>query len=230
MKIRSVNAPRHVGLIMDGNRRWAKARGRAVSGGHRAGLENARIICRTAFQQGVEVVSLFAFSTENWQRSPREVSYLLGLFRRLVERELEAFLADGIRLVFSGRLSDFPPDLRQAMRQAEKKSRAGTAGTVNICLSYGGRDEIVRAVRRVLREEEEITEASLAAALDTAGLPDPDLIIRTSGEQRLSGFLTWQSVYSELYFSPKLWPDFSPADLRRALREYGRRQRRYGGR
>lgn len=227
----SNNIPKHIGIILDGNRRWARAQGLPTLSGHRAGLDNVRRIARLAFKRGVHIVTVFAFSTENWKRDAKEVRYLLGLFRRFVKKEAAALGREGVKVKFLGRLGDFSPEVRQEMRDAEKATAKGKAGQCNVCLSYGGRDEIVRAVRKITasgKKGKEITEELISSNLDTAGLPDPDLIIRTSGELRLSGFLAWQAVYSELYFEPKYWPDYGEKDLDKALSAYTKRRRRFG--
>ncbi len=223
--------PKHIGIILDGNRRWAKSQGRSSLYGHRQGAKNVEKIARAAFSAGVKMLTVYAFSTENWRRDGAEVSYLMKLLSSFIAREAKSLVQAGIRLEFLGRLSDLTPALRQEIAVIRRLTRSGQAGQLNICLSYGGRDELVRAVRQIVRQgvlPAAVTEELVSSQLDTAGWPDPDLIIRTSGEQRLSGFLTWQSVYSELYFSPKFWPEFGPADLELALKEYRRRQRRFG--
>lgn len=223
--------PIHVGLILDGNRRWAKARSRPVWAGHRAGINNIKRITAQAFKRGVKIITVFAFSTENWRRQPEEVEYLMSLFSKFIASEADKLAKRGWRIKFFGRLADFKPDLRKNMRASERISRQGSTGQLNVCLSYGGRDEIVRAVKKIIRAKkpaEAVDEKLIGRHLDTAGLPDPDLIIRTSGEKRLSGFLSWQSAYSELLFVDKYWPDFGPADLDEALAEYEKRQRRFG--
>lgn len=223
--------PLHLGIILDGNRRWAKNQNLPSLEGHRRGLDNIRQIARQAFDRGVKIITVFAFSTENWQRDPKEVAYLLRLFRLFIGRESRALFKKGISLKFFGRLRDFDADIRASIKGAEKTTEPGQRGRLNVCLSYGGRDEIVRAVQKIVRDKipsSKISEATINDRLDSAGLPDPDLIIRTSGEQRLSGFLTWQSVYSEIYFTKKHWPDFRAQDLDAAFSDYARRQRRFG--
>jgi undecaprenyl diphosphate synthase len=227
----NLNIPQHVGIILDGNRRWAKRQGLPTLEGHRRGLNNVRTIADAAFKSGIKILTVFAFSTENWQREKREVSYLMKLFKMFIAQELKATVAKGVKINFFGRLTDFTPALQADMRRAQIQTKHGTKGILNICLSYGGRNEIVRAVQKIVRRKikpSQISEDLIAANLDSAGLPDPDLVIRTSGEERLSGFLTWQTVYSELYFIKKYWPEFSPRDLQLALREYASRRRRYG--
>ena len=223
--------PAHVGIILDGNRRWARSQGLPLLEGHRRGLDNVKVIARQAFKKGVAIMTVFAFSTENWRRDKKEVSYLMRLFRIFIKREVASLAREGVRIKFIGRLSDFDAGMRLEMKRAEKETKSGLKGQLNVCLSYGGRDEIVRAVKKIIKTRkkgQEISESLISQNLDSAGLPDPDLIIRTSGEQRLSGFLTWQSVYSELYFTKKHWPAFSPRDLDIALRDYAKRQRRFG--
>ncbi|MFA5184417.1 MAG: polyprenyl diphosphate synthase [Patescibacteria group bacterium] len=223
--------PVHVGIILDGNRRWAKAHGLSTLAGHRRGYDNVKKIAAAAFKQGVKILTVYAFSTENWRREKAEVDYLLGLFRMFVGIEIKDLTEQGVRINFFGRRADFAKSLQSGMRRVEAETRDNQAGTLNICLSYGGRDEIVRSIKKVIRAGKrngQISEELISANLDSAGQPDPDLIIRTSGEERLSGFLTWQSVYSELYFTRKHWPDFNSRDLDKALKEYSRRKRRYG--
>jgi len=223
--------PLHIGIILDGNRRWAKARSLPSFAGHKAGLKNINKIAAQAFKRGVKIMTVFAFSTENWKRSQEEVDYLMSLFGNFIDSESDRLAKRGWKIKFFGRINDFNPGLQKSMKRAEKISQEGERGQLNICLSYGGRDELVRAVQKIIshsKSVQEVNESLISANLDTAGLPDPDLIIRTSGEQRLSGFLSWQSVYSELLFVDKHWPDFNQHDLDAALVEYEKRQRRYG--
>jgi len=223
--------PRHVAIILDGNRRFARAHGLPTLEGHRRGYNNVKNIALSAFKSGVEVLTVYAFSTENWRREKKEVEYLLKLFRLLVGSEINSLAKKGVRINFWGRRQDFDRELQAGMKRVEAATKNNCRGILNICLSYGGRDEIVRAVRKIIRQgilADKISEEMIASNLDSAGLPDPDLIIRTSGEERLSGFLTWQSVYSELYFTKKHWPAFSGDDLAAALRAYSKRKRRYG--
>lgn len=223
--------PRHIGIILDGNRRWAASRGLSKLAGHRAGYKNIKKIALAAFENNVDILTVFAFSTENWRREQAEVDYLLKLFRLMISKEIKTLARKGVRVNFFGRRSDFDQDLQSDMIEAERQTRDNKRGVLNICLSYGGRDEIVRAVRNIIARRippVQLTEDLISANLDSAWCPDPDLIIRTSGEERLSGFLTWQSVYSELLFIKKYWPDFTEEDLLKAINEYRRRQRRYG--
>ena len=223
--------PRHVAIILDGNRRWAKAHNLPTLEGHRRGYENVKRIALGAFKNGVEILTVYAFSTENWHREKKEVEYLLKLFRLLVDQEVNSLIKKGVRINFWGRRKDFDRGLQAGMKRVEAATKNNLNGILNICLSYGGRDDIVRAVKKIVAggtSVADISEDLIAAHLDSAGLPDPDLIIRTSGEERLSGFLTWQSVYSELYFTKKYWPEFSGQDLLEALLVYGKRKRRFG--
>ncbi len=212
---------------MDGNRRWAKERNLAAVDGHRAGYELVKKLGPWCLSRGVRYLTIYAFSCENWKRAKEEVGYLMDLLMGAVTRDLSLLTHDRIRLKIIGRRADLSSALREAIGKAEKETEHFSAGTLQLAISYGGRDEIVRAARQAALGGE-ITEDSLAANLDTAGAPDPDLIIRTSGEERLSGFLTWQSAYSELIFLDKYWPDFSEDDLDACLQEYASRERRYG--
>lgn len=222
---------KHLGIIMDGNRRWARAHNLPTLAGHRRGYQNIKTIANYAFKQGVEILTIYAFSTENWQREKKEVEYLLKLFKILIDKEFRILMKNGVKVNFFGRRADFDRELQSGMKRVELETRNNTRGILNICLSYGGRDEIVRAVKKIIDQKialSEISENLIAANLDSAGLPDPDLIIRTSGEQRLSGFLTWQSAYSEFLFVKHHWPDFSKKDFDRALADFNSRQRRFG--
>ncbi len=223
--------PQHVGIIMDGNRRWARAHNLPILEGHRRGLDNILKISTAVFKSGVKVLTVYAFSTENWQRNKEEVNYLMKLFKIFINQEIKALIRKGIKINFFGRLSDFSSSMQADIKKTEEKTCLGLNGVLNICFSYGGRDELVRAFQKIMFQKtkpQEISESLIEQNLDSAGLPDPDLIIRTSGEQRLSGFLTWQSVYSELYFTKKYWPEFKVADLQNALLEYSSRCRRFG--
>lgn len=226
-----LNIPLHVGIILDGNRRYAQAHDLPRFEGHRRGLINLKTIAKAAFSSGVKVLTVYAFSTENWNREKVEIDYLFKLFKIFVNREVKTLIAQGVKINFWGRLTDYNAEIQADIKRVEAQTRQGLNGILNICLSYGGRDELVRAFKKIVSQKisaTEISESLIEKNLDSAGLPDTDLIIRTSGEQRLSGFLTWQSVYSELYFTKKYWPEFSSADLAEALKEYSRRQRRYG--
>lgn len=223
------NIPNHLGIILDGNRRWAKERKLSSFEGHRHGLNNIKTIVEHAFKEGIQVVTVFAFSTENWHREKKEVDYLMKLFKLFLQKEVVALVKKGVKIKFFGRLSDFSAGMFKEMKKIEKITKNGINGQFNICLSYGGRDEIIRAVNKLIKDKKQvITEEMISNNLDSQGLADPDLIIRTSGEKRLSGFLTWQTVYSELYFTNKYWPAFTKADLELALKEYSQRKRRFG--
>ncbi len=223
--------PQHIGIIMDGNGRWAKARGLPREMGHRAGSKVVGEIIRHCKKIGVPYITIYAFSTENWKRPAKEVDALLDLLRHYLSN-MEEYQKENARLRVLGHLEPLPRDLRESIRRAEAESAGNTAITVNIALNYGGRGEIIQGVRRLLEEgvsPKEVTEELLSQRLYTAGMPDPDLIIRPSGEYRLSNFLLWQSAYSELLFMNVLWPDFTPEHLNYALHQYARRSRRFGG-
>ena len=228
--------PRHVAIIMDGNGRWAKARGLPRSAGHRAGAEAARKALRAAGEAGVECLTLYAFSSENWRRPAAEISDLTGLLRYYVKRELEDLHREGIRLIILGDHTAFEADVAALVDKAVARTAANNRMTLAIALNYGARNELVQATRRLAEqvaagtlEATDINEQKIEAALDTRDLPPLDLLIRTSGEQRLSNFLLWQAAYAELLFVDTLWPDFDGDTMRSALAEYARRERRYGG-
>ena len=217
-----------VGIIMDGNRRWAKAKGLSKLEGHRVGLlETLRNAVRFVRARNIKHLVVYMFSTENWNREPAEVSYLMDLFRESVQKEMRELGTEGVRIRFAGQRERFSASLQQAMNDTEEETLQNDAITLWCCLSYGGRAEIV-AGSRAAAESGEITEDSLARHLWTADMPDPDIIIRTGGEKRLSGFLTWQSVYSELFFSDTLWPDFEKEEFDAILEEFAQRERRRG--
>ncbi len=228
--------PAHVAIIMDGNGRWAQMRGLPRQEGHRRGLEALRAAVRNAGELGVRILTLYSFSTENWRRPATEVSFLLGLLRRFVEKDLGELHAAGVRVRIIGGRDDLSQDLRRLVEHAEAVTRDNTRMTLVVAFNYGARDELVRAARRLAAEAAAgqldpaaIDEAALSARLDTADLPDPELVIRTSGETRISNFLLWQAAYAEFVFTPVLWPDFDRAAFEEALAEYGRRERRFGG-
>ncbi len=227
--------PRHIAIIMDGNGRWAKKRGLPRTAGHAAGAETFRRIANYCRTLGVEYLTVYAFSTENWKRSADEISGIMRLLRRYLEEALADMEKNRVRFKFFGDLSKLSPELQTLCRNAENRS-ADYDVQVNFCLNYGGRDEIVHAVRGFMADvaagkagEEDLSEQVLSNYLYSAGVPDPELIIRPSGEQRISNFLLWQSAYSEFVFLDVLWPDFAPEDLDRAIEEYHRRNRRFGG-
>ena len=223
--------PRHVAIIMDGNRRWARARGLLEIQGHAAGVEAVRGIIKHAVRRNIPVLSLYAFSRENWGRSNEEVSGLMGLLEKVIRDETEELVGEGVRVRLLGRLAELPTDTRASMAQALAATEGGTRLQLNIAFSYSGRTELVDAARKLVAsgiKPEEIDEEVMAGNLYTAGLPDPDVVIRTGGEERLSNFLIWQAAYAEFYFTPILWPDFGPDALDAALVEFASRQRRFG--
>ncbi|MBV9884889.1 MAG: isoprenyl transferase [Sphingomonadaceae bacterium] len=222
------SVPRHVAIIMDGNGRWAKARGLPRAAGHRAGAEAARAVLRAAGEAGVQCLTLYAFSSENWRRPAQEIADLTGLLRFYIQRELSNLHKEGIRLKILGDHNAFEADVAKMVDKAVEKTAANRRMTLAIALNYGGRSEIVRAARAAAAAGE-IDEEAIERALDTSDLPPLDLLIRTSGEHRLSNFLLWQAAYAELLFVDTLWPDFDGDALRAALADYARRERRYGG-
>jgi len=232
----SARLPRHVALIMDGNGRWATARGLPRTEGHRQGLEALRKIIRHAGKVGIEVITIYSFSSENWNRPETEVSFLMGLLRRFVQRDLSELHEANIRIRIVGGRSDLEPGILKLLEEAEDLTRHNTGLDLVVAFNYGARAEIVRAAQHLAQSVlegdmrlEEISETAFSQSLDTGGLPDPDLIIRTSGELRLSNFLLWQAAYSEFYFCDVNWPDFDEAAFDKALLDYENRQRRYGG-
>ncbi|MBN1439156.1 MAG: isoprenyl transferase [Anaerolineales bacterium] len=226
------NIPGHVAIIMDGNGRWAKSRGLPRLAGHRAGVENLRRVIEGCAEFRVRYLTLYAFSTENWERPEEEVKGLLRILEEVIDRELDELHRNGVQLHHIGRLEGLSPFLRKKVQQAIEMTRGNTRLVLNIAFNYGGRDELVYALRRMIRDgvsADAVDEALVGKYLFTAGIPDPDLVIRTSGEQRTSNFLLWQSAYSEWYFPETLWPDFDKEELRKALWEYSSRERRFGG-
>jgi len=224
--------PHHIGIIMDGNRRWAKERNLPAYEGHSRGFLKLKQVPDWFFRQGVKLLSFYCFSTENWQREAQEVNYLMKIMADALNSHLSDFQARGYRLFISGRVEELPGDLPELCAEAARATKDGRSGTINLCLNSGGRAEIVDALKKILKNDiqpDQIHEGLIKKYLYHGDLPDPDLIIRTSGEQRLSGFLLWQSVYSELFFLKKYWPDFEESDVELALAEYSRRQRRFGG-
>ncbi|MEA3407865.1 MAG: isoprenyl transferase [Chloroflexota bacterium] len=224
--------PQHVGIIMDGNGRWAQARGLPRTAGHRAGTENLREIFQAAVDFGIEILTLYAFSTENWSRPRAEIRALMRLLNRVIDDELDEFVERGVRICHVGLLDGLSPIVVQKIQHAEEASKENERLIVNVAFNYGGRAEIVEAAKRMIADGlsvDEVDEERFGEYLFTAGLPDPDLIIRTGGDMRLSNFLIWQAAYAELYFTPTLWPDFHRQDLRQALVSYQQRDRRFGG-
>ena len=223
--------PYHLGIIIDGNRRWAQKRGLPSFEGHRRGLEKVKEIGKWCKKRGVKILTLFAFSTENWDRSKTEVNYLMKLLgQALAKKNIKEIDKEGIKIQVIGQREKLPSQLQEIIKKAEEITQNNKEGILNIALSYGGRAEIVEAVKKIVKKNPlpEITEDLISRNLWTAGEPYPDLIIRTAGEQRLSNFLLWQAAYSELYFSEKYWPEFTEKDLDEALRNYTQRQRRFG--
>ena len=229
-------AVRHVAIIMDGNGRWAQQRGRPRAYGHSKGVEAVREAVRAAGNLGVRYLTLFGFSTENWRRPSDEVDALFDLMKRFVDADLEKLNKEGVNIRIAGRREGLSPDLLAIIERAEARTADNDRCFLTIAFNYGGRDEIVRAARRLARDvadgkcdPEAVDEAAFAAYLDTAGMPDPDLVIRTSGEHRTSNFLIWQAAYAELIFLDVLWPDFSAQHFKTALDQFASRQRRFGG-
>lgn len=224
--------PRHVAVIMDGNGRWATQRGLPRAAGHRAGTENIRRVLERFADHGVRYVTLYAFSTENWSRPQSEVRGIMRLLGQFLKRELANLHRNNVHLRHIGHLEHLPPWLQTRVSEAIELTRSNTGLTVNIAFSYGGRDDLVMAVRRIVADgvqADEIDERVISDRLYTAGSPDPDMVIRTGGDTRISNFLLWQCAYAELYFADAFWPDFGREDIDMALAEYGRRKRRFGG-
>ena len=229
--VRYGSAPRHVAFIMDGNGRWAMERGLPRLEGHREGVERIRVVLETLRSFGVEHVTIYAFSTENWGRPQDEVEGLMNIFFVAVEEQTRELHERNVRIVHLGKTANLDPELRCAVEDAQRLTASNTGITLNVAFDYGGRDEILQAVRRIIRDgldPDALDEETFRRYLFTAHCPDPDLIIRTGGEQRISNFLLWQSAYSEYYHTPTLWPDLGPAELEQALEAYRARQRRYG--
>lgn len=223
--------PTHVAIIMDGNGRWAKAHGLPRVAGHRAGTENIRRVLEACVDFGVKILTLYAFSTENWSRPQEEVDHLMRLFSEVIDRETRRLKAQGVQIRHIGSLERIPEHLQNKMLSAIEQTKENDRIILNVALNYGGRQEIVHAIRRMMADgltPEQVTEEVVSSYLYTAGLPDPDLIIRTAGEMRLSNFLIWQSAYAEYYSTPVYWPDFDREELYKALVAYSQRERRYG--
>ena len=216
---------------MDGNGRWAQERGLPRIEGHRKGVERVRVVLDTLGALGVEYVTVYAFSTENWGRPQDEVDGLMNIFSSAVDEQTRELHEQNVRIVHLGKTLNLDPELRDAVENAQKLTAANTGVTLNVAFDYGGRDEIIQAVRRIIRDgldPDRLDEEIFRSYLFTSHSPDPDLIIRTAGEQRISNFLLWQSAYSEFYHTPTLWPDLQPSELEQALQAYRSRQRRYG--
>ena len=225
------NPPKHIAIIMDGNGRWARKRGLPRIAGHRAGTENLRKIIRACVDLGIQYLTIYAFSTENWARPKEEVEGLLGILEDVVENETAELHQEGVQIRHIGRLEQLNPRLQKKILQAIQLTKNNNRLILSIAWNYGGRDEIIQAVKHIVSEgipAGKLDEKTLASHLFTEGIPDPDLIIRTSGEMRTSNFLIWQSAYSEWYFTDTLWPDFSKEELQKALLDFEMRERRYG--
>ncbi|MCA1440968.1 isoprenyl transferase [Ensifer sp. IC4062] len=230
------NVPNHVAIIMDGNGRWANARGLPRTMGHRKGVEAVRAAVKTAAELGIRYLTLFAFSSENWSRPEAEVTDLMGLLKAFIRRDLADLHRENVRIRVIGDRTNLSGDILPLLIEAEDTTSANTGITLVIAFNYGARDELARAMRRLATEvaagrlrPDEITAETINATIDTAGIPDPDLILRTSGEERLSNFLLWQGAYSELLFIPELWPDFTRETFLAAIEKYASRERRFGG-
>ena len=227
----SKKIPQHIAVIMDGNGRWAKKRFLPRIAGHKEGAESVRVVLRTCAELGVKYLTVYAFSTENWSRPKGEVSFLMGLFSRMIERELEELNKSGVKLQFLGRLNKFPADLRKKMNAAMELTAENKKITLSVLVNYGGRAEIVDAFRQMTNDKlsnEQISENSINNYLYTRDLPDPDLLIRTANEMRVSNFLLWQIAYAEIYITPTFWPDFRKKQLIEAVEAYQKRERRFG--
>lgn len=225
------SVPYHIGIIMDGNGRWAQAQGLPRLAGHQAGVDNIRRILEHCVRRGVKVLTIYAFSTENWHRPPDEVSGLMRLLGLTIQRQLDELNRNGVRILHSGRMEGINQHLQKQIRHALEVTKNNDRIILNVAFNYGGRAEIVDAVRHIICDgipPEELTEETLSNYMYIGGLPDPDLIIRTGGEWRLSNFLIWQAAYAEYYTTPTYWPDFDEVELDRALIEYSRRERRFG--
>ena len=221
--------PRHVAIIMDGNGRWAKKRMLPRAMGHKRGVETVRNIVRAAGELGLETLSLYAFSSENWKRPEEEINDLMELMRDFIKSDLDTFAKNDVRLKIIGDYKALSPDIVEMLEESIARTSKNSRTTLAVALNYGSQDEMVRAARAAASQGE-ISASSIEANLDTAGLPPLDLLIRTSGEQRLSNFMLWQAAYAEFWFTETLWPDFSKDELAAALNEFARRERRYGGR
>ncbi len=224
--------PAHVGIIMDGNRRWAKERNLPTIEGHAKGYEKMKLVGDWFFSKGVKILSVYAFSTENWNRSRDEVNYLMKLLKRALKDDFEEFNSRGYRLLISGRTEELPGDLPEICQEAINNTEKNTKGILNICINYGGRAELIDALKKIINKQvsvDQIHEGMIRKYLYQADLPDPDIIVRTSGEERISGFQLWQSAYSEFLFLKKYWPDFEKSDAEIIINEYSNRKRRYGG-
>jgi len=231
LKIPTDRLPRHVAMIMDGNGRWALSRGLPRLAGHKAGTENLRRVIRASVEFGIKYLTIYAFSTENWGRPPEEVKGLMYILEDVIDRELAELNKEGVQLRHIGRLERLAPSLQEKVLYAIELTKNNDRLVLNVAFNYGGRDEIVNAIQNIMKDgipPEEVTDELVSRYLYTAGVPDPDLIIRTSGELRVSNFLIWQAAYSEWYVTPTYWPDFNKEEYRRAIETFAGRDRRYG--
>ncbi len=223
------NIPQHIAIIMDGNGRWAKEKGLKRTAGHQEGANVVREITKYCNDIGVKYLTLYAFSTENWNRPKLEIEFLMRLLETWIENELDVFISNNVRFKTIGDISKFSKRLQKTIENAIKKTKHCTGLTQVLALNYGSKDEITRAVQKLVKKDVEITEKSISKALDTSGMPDVDLLIRTSGEVRISNFMLWQCAYAEMFFTQTYWPDFTPNELDDILSDYGKRERRFGG-
>lgn len=230
-----ISIPRHIAIIMDGNGRWAQAKGLPRTEGHRQGAKMVERVLRHAHRRGVEVVTLYAFSSENWNRPKEEVDTLIGLFRNYLNNDVERFKKEGVRISFIGDRYRFPTDIWQKMDALERETAGFDKGRVVLALSYGARDDLTMAMRTIAKRvaagtlnPDDISADTITASLSTAGIPDPDLVIRTSGEERVSNFLLWELAYAEFYWTSVLWPDFDETELDQAIEAFSHRHRRFG--
>jgi len=223
---------KHLAIILDGNRRWAREKGLPAFKGHEAGYERIKDVCKWCIKKDIEILTVYAFSTENWNRNKEEVKYLMFLLNKAFSKEMEELNKLGIKMNIIGSRDRISPTIKKNIEKTEEKTKNNKKMVLNICFNYGGRLEIVEAVKNIIKEDtkpEEVTEELISKHIWFKGQPEPDLIVRTSGEQRLSGFLTWTSVYSELYFPNCYWPDFNEKELDKTIEEFERRNRRFGG-
>jgi undecaprenyl diphosphate synthase len=233
-KLKKSELPRHVAIIMDGNGRWAKKRKLPRLAGHRAGIRRVKEIVRFTGELGIPILTLYAFSVENWKRPKKEVSALMSFLKSYLKKEIKELNKNKVKLNAIGRIRDLPEPVQDALAEAKEKTGNNKGLLLNLALSYGGRTEIIDAVNTLvenseLRKSKKITEREFASYLYTSGIPDPDLLIRTSGEMRISNFLLWQLAYTEIWVTPVLWPDFGKKEFLQALLDYGERERRFGG-
>ncbi len=219
----------HLAIVMDGNGRWARNKGKPRTAGHTEGLKAVKKIVKTASDLGIPYITLYTFSTENWKRTEEEVGFLMGLIKKHLRAELDFYAENNLRVLHIGDIDGLPKDIAEELTAIKEKTAAYTGTSVVLAINYGGRNEIIRAIQKLKKDETaDLTESLFSDKLDTHGIPPVDLFIRTGGEKRLSNFLLWQSAYAELYFSDKLWPDWTPEDLQQAVNDYMHRERRYG--